>query len=126
MRTIKFRGKTTKGNWVCGFLSRYVGGEIYFITTDEKRNLIVDLDTVGQFTGLYDKDGKEIYEGDIVDAWSAGQHLPNGIIRWGEGPAGFFISDPTHSVIWSLSGDSEKKESFEVIGNIHDNPELLK
>ena len=126
MRTIKFRGKTTKGNWACGFLSRHVGGDIYFITTDEKRNLIVNLDTVGQFTGLYDKDGKEIYEGDIVDAWSAGGHLPNGIIKWGEGSAGFFIMPPKCNAVWHLVGNDENKETLEVIGNIYDNPELLK
>lgn len=126
MRTIKFRGKTTKGNWACGFLSRHVGGDIYFITTDEKRNLIVNLDTVGQFTGLYDKDGKEIYEGDIVDAWSAGGHLPNGIIKWGEGIAGFFIMPPKCNAVWHLVGNDENKETLEVIGNIYDNPELLK
>ncbi len=87
--------------------------------------ILVNPNTVGQFTGLYDKNGKEIYEGDIVDAWSAGSHLTNGIIKWGL--CRFFIGNEPPSIIWSLTSNSENKdELLEVVGNIHDNPELLK
>lgn len=130
MRTIKFRGKTTKGNWACGFLSRHVGGNIYFITTDEKRNLIVNLDTVGQFTGLYDKDGKEIYEGDLIEV--NGRLF--GVVEWHKD--GYFFINDTIVGVRSDGGEyspigemvryfSNQGHDFSVIGNIHDNPELL-
>ena len=130
MRTIKFRAKNLDGEWVYGF---YVEEERQTLNGFEKKHFIVNdgyayvkSETVGQFTGLYDKNGMRIFEGDIVDAWSAGGHLPNGIIKWGEGIAGFFIMPPKYNAVWHLVGDNENKETLVVIGNIHDNPELLK
>ena len=125
MRTIKFRGKTTKGNWACGFLSRHVGGKIYFITTDEKRNLIVNLDTVGQFTGLYDKNGKEIYEGDILGRKDGGALLK---VEFRHGAFGYEYCGEFHS--WAGNhnftfNSFDTDVDFAIIGNIHDNPELL-
>lgn len=133
MRTIKFRGKDIEtGEWVYGHFFQRLG---HYPAIVEPRprdgkvmyyEIAVEDTTVGQFTGLLDKNGKEIYEGDIVDAWSAGGHLPNGIIKWGEGIAGFFIMPPKCNAVWHLVGNDENKETLEVLGNIHDNPELLK
>lgn len=132
MRTIKFRGKILElnigcdknvGDWVYGDL--HLLSKIPHIHTNS-RKYIIDTETIGQYTGLMDKNGNEIYEGDIVDAWSAGSHLPNGIIKWGEGIAGFFIMPPKCNAVWHLVGNDENKETLEVLGNIHDNPELLK
>ncbi|MCK8617974.1 YopX family protein [Fructobacillus sp. M158] len=74
-----------------------------------------------QFTGLHDKNGKEIYEGDIV---SCSEGCPHKII-WVEGLGGTFIGGMPG---WYLSGLNEGyawTEEEEVIGNIHENKELL-
>ena len=129
MRTIKFRGFTNclfQDKWVYGFLSEE--------DKIRKTNLIdyeVDNKTIGQFTGLYDIEGEEIYEGDIVEK------AVNNIISshrfkivYSECFAGFcrlYIKKKgTRDGLISLSEMDIDREKIKVIGNIHDNPELLK
>lgn len=129
-REIKFRGKCLdNGEWVYGYYVKYndYSDNIHESIIDEYGYMYdVAPATVGQYTGLKDKNGKEVWEGDIVDAWSAGSHLPNGIIKWGALGCSFFIGTHTNSCCWKLSGNNKGHETFEVIGNIHDHPELLK
>lgn len=125
MRTIKFRGKTTNGEWVYGHYS--TGGFIHTDGTETVRHIIhadmlydVDENTVGQFTGLYDKNGKEIYEGDIMNNPTS-ENV--GVIQWNSVLCQFQLSwqnMPTAADIFFMVENG----SF-VIGNIHDNPELL-
>lgn len=124
MRTIKFRGRAKHNEvWYFGnyFDSKYVTtGTI----VDDESNFNIDIDksTLGQFTGLFDKNGNEIYEGDIVSG-AYGQML----VYFGK------IVCEGYGFQWKPINEDSSKESitgfideYEVIGNIHDNPELLK
>jgi hypothetical protein len=71
-----------------------------------------------QCTGIRDTNGVDIYEGDVVDAWSAGSHC-TGVITWGN--CGFFIAIPPPVSIWYLSGPVDPGI---VLGNIYEHPEI--
>ena len=125
MRTIKFRGKCCHSDaWVFGDLEVNRLDERTLIHTyyDDKRyhcQCDVRADTVGQFTGLYDKNGKEIYEGDILKAGDFGVLE----VRFVRGAFAF---------LWDGNLDDESPtgspthEWAEVIGNIHDISDLMK
>lgn len=129
-RTIKFRGKRLDNDeWVYGY---YVeDGFINICSHNEDDFLqynIVDPDTVGQFTGLLDRNGKEIYEGDILQ-WTENGHKSNPmevVVKYG---AFGYLYYGFHSLVGNtnftfyLKGTDSR---FEIIGNIHDNPELMK
>lgn len=117
MRTIKFRGKSLEtDDWVYGFLA---DGNL-ICTWDNRRNAHEVLSTtVGQFTGLTDKNGKEIYEGDIL--------LNNGnrrIVEWKYGTFGLSMHENGFPFQAFYELPVPIVDSA-VIGNIHDNPELI-
>lgn len=134
MREILFRGKKRNGEWV--------EGDLLHTTVDREPRIrsfglncagVYDVipETVGQFTGLTDKNGKKIFEGDIIQVKSNyrflikyGEYMPNDFCKYEykdwksfglfatDGKADFQMSNHSHL--------------FEVIGNVHDNPELMK
>ena len=128
MREIKFRGKCLdNGEWVYGDLHiRTPFPHIHSEIDYSKVN--IDPHTVGQFTGLHDKDGKEIYEGDVVTQTWGSPHFVNGVLYDCYGRIGDIryecdlIGVHTKNGMYRIVGCGL---SNTVIGNIHDNPELL-
>ena len=125
MREIKFRGKRVdNGEWVYGDYSRYSKDQsIIMVDLLEEEDYWVSNETVGQYTGLKDKNGVEIYEGDIVRHGYINQHgsfFDNYAICYSEKDGAFMVGDHKR-----LTKKMIKQYSIEVTGNIHDNPELL-
>lgn len=134
MREILFRGKTESDKWKYGDLITadwYSDERTYIVQLGQKCQIVPE--TIGQYTGLTDKNSKKIFEGDIAQGNAFGS-IWQGEIVWIDEIAGFGIryfhrSDPT---AWEnssiLKAMKYKKDIFaaEIIGNIHDNPELLK
>jgi uncharacterized phage protein (TIGR01671 family) len=133
MENILFRGKNSIGEWVEGDLMHgvrhqkgkaYIWHEIADDSFDIKEYEVIP-ETIGQYTGLTDKNGKKMFVGDIVaGAVTWQEHRKNGIVTFRDGSFG---------LLW-YRGEIEQFNPFtsmcnivyEVIGNIHDNPELLK
>ena len=124
MRTIKFRAKNINGVWYYGSFvySKELDAAIYFQVGNGlvKRMdwVYVNPETVGQFTGLYDCNGNEIYEGDILDF--------NGLIvevRFVRGVFAFLVNGDLDE---ELCGDCRTDLFAKVIGNVYENPDILK
>ena len=133
MTEILFRGKTSDGEWVEGDLlqTRYHSGHIEYQimpTTPVSSAYPVIPETVGQYTGLTDKNGKRIFEGDICkfkrfNDVHVGKVVFNvttaSFIMWYQPIVGAYGEKATQKMLLSVC------DGIEVIGNIHDNPELM-
>ena len=144
MREIIFRGKSTRnGKWLYG---SYIHQTEYFGDTAECHYIVeccpakfnfkmmnyfpIDFETVGQYTGLTDKNGKKIFEGDIIKYKNTDGIKFNGValtvigkVVYNEKNASFAISGKDE--IGAKHYDYFPIKNIEVIGNIFDNPELL-
>lgn len=120
MRTIKFRGYSkdfTENEWFFGNLIDKGNGSFQILPKDPKiwdlsyDGITVIPESIGQFTGLHDKNGKEIFEGDIVTDGVGKYKIVYDLKLAGYQPYCIFRDDP--------------ENYCEVIGSIYENPELL-
>ena len=139
MREILFRGKMDNGEWMYGSfcmdaLEQFNGlcGVDGFIRLYDKakgkmQTYEVDRETVGQYTGKTDKNKKRVFDGDIIRMFDAKPPFDVGVVQWDDHDQCYVVrstwSEKCHLTDF---GNLGRPEYFEVIGNIHDNPELLK
>lgn len=131
MREILFKAKRKdNGEWVEGYYRRIpcmVMLEHYIMPRNPKNRIeqyAIDPDTLCQYTGLTDKNGRKIWENDIVQAWSEGSNAIGKVIRRVDG---LYIMYPAYQKkeFWGLYPNKNGKTTVEVIGNIFDNAGLL-
>ncbi|HEL8878785.1 TPA: hypothetical protein U0G29_002331 [Listeria monocytogenes] len=129
MREIEFRGKRIdNGEWVYGNLMQFEDSAT-FIFADERKGAstltyahfiinnmhAIDEKTLGQYTGLKDKYGKKIFEGDIC--WEEHNEC-YGVVKF-EDAKFLYLWENIAEDLWEVA------DSIEIYGNIHENPELL-
>lgn len=119
-----------KGHWVEGHYYEDLQDGEWCSWIKECNGIIhykVDKDTLGQFTGLLDKNGKEIYEGDIICSYDSENYSIMHSISWDDKKA-CYVATMLQYPLLGASIDKGWIDEFkkEVIGNVFDNPELLK
>lgn len=126
MREILFRGKLTDGKgWMYGYYSFNPTTNIHWIRTPRTTYWDEDMiapSTLGQYTGLKDKNGKRIFEGDVIKRFWLGAEIIY-CVQYDVENAHFIGKAMNKSGFTTFDNYGEM---FEVIGNIHDNPEMLK
>ena len=119
MKEIKLRALgicgTKKDCWCYGYYYKDAYGDSYIRDIDQTAIYLVNENTVGEFTGFKDRDNTEVYEGDIVNQWTKLGYKKT-VIRFEEGSG--------EDVLYY--GYEVPNEDCEIIGNIYENPELLK
>lgn len=132
MREIKFRGKCKRNNeWIyglVGYCNFNRGVERAIIQKTDLGSIIPERtvdNTISQYTGLHDKNGKEIYEGDIVYGWLCYTEEDMAYIEYQEETMSF-VTIPAFEKWSGRYFELCDGNDVEVIGNIYDNPELLR
>lgn len=122
MREILFRGKDIAGNWHYGDFEYYTDDFVKIVNhSQQEHGKKVERETIGQYTGLPDKNSNKIFEGDIVKG-----KFGTGMVNYNNGcfcikgyPYKSYFNNPAIDVVMN-------EDCIEIIGNIHDNSELLK
>lgn len=138
MREILFRGKAINrdkgyhlteyknGEWVYGLVTKLYDEQFKSLpaemtNTNGIRGIEIDYKTIGQYTGLKDKNGNKIFEGDICSFCDTDGGLTNYEVLWFGGK--WVVREASSNVVDNL--DLSFCERSVAIGNIYDNPELL-
>nr|DAS28089.1 MAG TPA: YopX protein [Caudoviricetes sp.] len=140
-REILFRGKLEyNGKWIYGDLLQYENGDVAIFgeklssfgcecTEMSKRDRVIP-DTIGQYTGLKDKDGNKIFEGDILEYIGKRKDNMNKVYRrkvvFHEGMFALLSKELQAYSALKHHYMEDGRFVWSVIGNIHDNPELIK
>lgn len=139
MKEVDFRGKDINtGDWIYGsYVADYTISDSYssYIRPNYRQTVeemyAIDLHTLGQFIGLYDRNADRIFEGDIVRCTSSTENSAIYIIQYEEEQLSYVFktSITKHAYMYSLF-DLQQYElgeniTFEILGNIYDNPELI-
>mgnify|MGYP000855595869 CR=1 FL=1 len=148
-REILFRGKDKATNqWVYGDYTHNEGLNCHYISRNvnntSRKAREVNPDTIGQYTGLKDKNGKKIFEGDILRFKVPDGTIRHFVVEWASEdrilrPLSNFVPDgnPIRISGWCFNWNGYRlypsvidgvpdNEVMEIVGNIHDNPELMK
>jgi len=105
--------------------------EIKFRAWDKKNKKIMhntphDISDVMQFTGLKDKKGKEIYEGDVIRKGKRPENCFQGVVSWNQKDCQYWVGIESPILGGSIAGwPISQMDHYKVIGNVYDNPELL-
>jgi len=130
-REIKFRAKAInndffKGAWVDGYYTKRLWDEkLVDVITDGAHEIPIQIETLGQFTGKTDINGKDIYNDDVVRVFTVERSF-NVVVKWSNYSMAFMACyvDGNYSPFYLFTGLFVYE--LEVIGNVFDNPELLK
>ena len=141
-REIKFRAKAInndffKGEWVEGYYAKVLwSGELVDVITDGAHEIPIQIETLGQFTGLHDKNKTRIYEGDIVRMSYVAEICTDDDCYEEEGKyvgvaaitanKGVCLNPCLKNGLYNTKYKPLSAYRSEVIGNIYDTPELLK
>ena len=132
-REIEFRGKNSANEWLYGYLTKQLGSDCFIIESQDCLGGVIT-ETIGQYTGLKDKNGTKIFEGDIFEDE---KNEIRGIvifenssfrIKWFGLQTTLYeygYDDGSFGEVECETFDMYNIDQMEVIGNIYDNPELL-
>ena len=129
MREILFRGKRKdNGKWAEGYYmdDGYINQPFTELGGRFDDTIEVDPETVGQYTGLTDKNGKKIFEGDIINAYHNRDLLNVSYVVFDRGEFLCELISGNFIDCCETLPEQETECGIQIIGNIHDNPELLK